>query len=539
MVLYNTFDADSEVTDNHWVPSVHINFTDGSAVKDYIASAGEEAVAQIAGGVYTPIDAPSMAAFSSRGENRLSSDIIKPDVTAPGVNILAGNTPTPTSGSPGQLFQSISGTSMSSPHVAGLLALIDQAHPDWSPAIAKSALMTTAYQDVVEEDGSTPADPFDMGAGHVDPSGDAAAKNSLFNPGLVYDAGLFEYAAFSCGANLGIFSPGTCAFVESVGVPMDPSDFNQASIGIGELAGSQTVTRTVTNVSGKTMALRADVEAPSGFAVSVSPKTLVLRKNKSASFQVTITNVSAPVGQWAFGSLTLSELGEGLDVAGGPGAYHARSPIAVRGVTLAAPSAVAGSIASGGASFDVTFGYTGPYEAAPHGLVPAETLSGNVSQDADQNFDPTDVGDGATLHTVATLDTAVLRITVPPLANPDIDLDLFVYDPAGNLAAVSGNGGTDELVEIFLPADGTWEIYIHGWGGAGTGVDYVVHTWAVPIASGGSLAVTAAPDAATLGATETITVGWPTDLPDGNYLGAVSHTAAGVLAGLTLVEVAS
>ena len=56
---------------------------------------------------------------------------------------------------------------MSSPHVAGLFALIRQAHPDWTAAMAaKSAVMTTARQDVVKEDGVTPADPFDMGAGH-------------------------------------------------------------------------------------------------------------------------------------------------------------------------------------------------------------------------------------------------------------------------------------------------------------------------------------------------------------------------------------
>ena len=87
-----------------------------------------------------------MAYFSSRGENPTAGDIIKPDVTAPGVQILAGATPYPTPGAEpaGQLFQAIAGTSMSSPVVAGEYALLRQAHPDWSPAAAKSALMTTA-----------------------------------------------------------------------------------------------------------------------------------------------------------------------------------------------------------------------------------------------------------------------------------------------------------------------------------------------------------------------------------------------------------
>jgi hypothetical protein len=87
-----------------------------------------------------------MTSFSSRGPNSVAEDIIKPDVTAPGMQILAGASPYADPG--GKLFQSIAGTSMSSPHVAGLFALLKQAHPDWTAAMAKSALMTTAYQDV-------------------------------------------------------------------------------------------------------------------------------------------------------------------------------------------------------------------------------------------------------------------------------------------------------------------------------------------------------------------------------------------------------
>ena len=95
--------------------------------------------------------APSMTIFSSRGPNPVAPDLIKPDVTAPGLQILAGNSPMPSDPSvlPGELFQAIAGTSMSSPHVAGVFALLKQAHPEWSPAAAKSALMTTAYQNVL------------------------------------------------------------------------------------------------------------------------------------------------------------------------------------------------------------------------------------------------------------------------------------------------------------------------------------------------------------------------------------------------------
>ena len=123
-----------------------------------------------------------MTIFSSRGPNPVASDIIKPDITAPGIQILAGYSPTPNPGSlQGELFAAIAGTSMSSPHIAGVFALLKQAHPDWSAAMAKPAIMTTAYQEVVDNDRVSPADPFDFGSGHVNVAR-AKHKNSAFRP---------------------------------------------------------------------------------------------------------------------------------------------------------------------------------------------------------------------------------------------------------------------------------------------------------------------------------------------------------------------
>ncbi|MDQ3655887.1 MAG: S8 family serine peptidase, partial [Chloroflexota bacterium] len=241
MVLYNAVANQSLNTDNHYVPSIHVDVDTGTAIKAYIDAAGPAATAQIFGG--SAVDdpsAPDMASFSSRGPNGAAPDLIKPDVTAPGVNILAGNTPAALLGSPGEFFQAISGTSMSSPHVAGSAALLVQAHPDWTPAMIKSALMTTAHQDVDKEDGTTAADPFDMGAGHIVPTPAA-------DPGLVYDAGFLDYLAFLCGSTDAV-GPSTCDFLAANQFSFDASDLNVASIGIADLAGVQTVTRTVTNV---------------------------------------------------------------------------------------------------------------------------------------------------------------------------------------------------------------------------------------------------------------------------------------------------
>ncbi len=205
MVLFNFDDDDNLFTDTHVVPTVHINYTDGLKLKAYIdkqAAKGKAAEVEIrkTGKETKAKGAPSMAYFSSRGPNGPVPDIIKPDITAPGHQILAGDSPGVNAF--GDSFMAISGTSMSSPHVAGLFALIKQAHPDWSAAMARSAIMTTADTKVANEDRSTQATPFEMGAGEINP-GKVDKAGSAFNPGLVYDAGLFEYAAFTCGADLG------------------------------------------------------------------------------------------------------------------------------------------------------------------------------------------------------------------------------------------------------------------------------------------------------------------------------------------------
>mgnify|MGYP001822612066 CR=1 FL=1 len=527
MILYNADDGQTQNTDLHFVPSVHINNTDGLVIKNYIATTSDP-VAQIIGGVFTPIDAPWMAGFSSRGPNLLSGDIIKPDVTAPGVNILAGHSPINYEADPqGQLFQAISGTSMSSPHVAGLFALLKQAHPDWSPAIAKSALMTTAYQDVKKEDGVADADPFDMGAGHVNPGG-KANKGSVFEPGLAYDAGLFEYAAFTCGAELGVFTPGTCAFLESLGVPSDPSNLNLPSIGIAELTGIETVTRTVTSVAEDNgwRTYTPTIEAPPGYTVSVSPSSIRLKRGMSASFDVTITNVSAPAGEWRFGSLTW---------VANNGLLQARSPIAVKGGLFNAPEMISGSGETGSASFDVNFGYTGSYTAAAHGLEAATVSSGNVLQDPDQSFDP---GDGfSDSISVSLSGAALLRFRMPPEATEaGADIDLYLFGPTG-FAGSSTNAGTDEAIDIVLPADGTWTIYVHGWSAPGGDSDYDLYSWVVSATPGGNMSVDSAPSSATLGAAGTVDISWTGATAGQWHFGAISHTGPAGLLGLTAVEV--
>jgi hypothetical protein len=196
---------------------------------------------------------------------------------------------------------------------------------------------------------------------------------------------------------------------------------------------------------------------------------------------------------------------------------------------------VSGTIADGGTSFDVNFGYTGEYAAVPHGLTPASVVNDLVGQDPDQTFQPTDVGNGATAHTIDVADAAMLRIHIPPLENAAIDLDLFVFGPDGSLVGQSTNGSTNETVDVVLPADGTYTAYVHGWSVGDTPVAYEFDSWVVPYPPGNMTA--AAPDTATIGTTGTVTLGWPTDLTAGDYLGLVTHESPTAIEGVTLVEV--
>jgi hypothetical protein len=243
---------------------------------------------------------------------------------------------------------------------------------------------------------------------------------------------------------------------------------------------------------------------------------------------VTITNNGGgPVGEWRFGSLTWK--GDG---------YEVYSPIAVRGALFRAPVEVSGTGESGTLSFDVTFGYTGSYTAAAHGLVPATVTTATVAQDPDQTFAPSDLGNGATLHTFTLSGAAFFRIAMPPEATEaGADLDIFVYDPTGAQVATSTAGGTNELIDIFQPMDGTWEVYVHGWQTVGPDSAYDMYTWAISATPGGNLVINSAPASATIGTTGTIDVSWTGATAGQWHLGAVSHTGDVGLMGLTLINV--
>jgi subtilisin family serine protease len=202
-ILANTVPS-SLNADLHSVPTVHVDHIAGAAIRTYADAGG--GTATLTGGEFQEVEAPGVASFSSRGPALAGSgDLLKPDIMAPGVDVLAAVAPP---GNGGRNFDFYSGTSMSSPHIAGIAALIRSAHPDWSPMMIKSAIMTTAST-MTNMGNPIPGNPFGYGAGQVVP-------NSAVDPGLVYDAGWLDWLAFLCGTSNAV-GPSTCALLESFG----------------------------------------------------------------------------------------------------------------------------------------------------------------------------------------------------------------------------------------------------------------------------------------------------------------------------------
>jgi hypothetical protein len=279
MFLINPSVQDTE-TDNHFLPAVHFDAPAGNQLQSFMSS-HTGVTATFTTGQKSVGQGDVMAAFSSTGPG---GDFLKPDIGAPGVQILAGNTPTPTdvaSGPEGQLYQAIAGTSMAAPHITGSAALVLALHPNLTPAEVKSALMMTANRNVVESDGSTPANPFDDGAGRVD-------LNGVVSPGLVLDVTQAQMDAVLSDS-------------------IHRIDLNEPSVYDASLPGRVTTTRTFTNVDAQsaTYSVTASSGLPGG--VTVSPSTITVKPGKTAKLTVTLDGVNGTAGDWYFGEINLAQ----------------------------------------------------------------------------------------------------------------------------------------------------------------------------------------------------------------------------------------
>ena len=395
----------------------------------------------------------------------------------------------------------------------------------------KSALMTGA---TVKDNQKQPiqglagdATPFEMGAGEVVPA-------ESFDPGLVYDSTYTQWLQYTCGIGTHLGLPDGTDVCDTVG-SIQPSDLNYPTIAMGDLVGSDTVSRTVTNTTRHWAAYKASVASPAGFTTKVTPSILLIRPGGTASFKVAITRTTAPLGEYAFGSLTWS------DLLG----HKVRSTIAVKSIPTSVPATASGSGAGGSLTVTPKVGFTGTLTAAGNGLYPATVHPATLVTNA-IGFNPAAPAAGP--------GTARVDFTVP--ADGELtrfqtrasdyatgtDIDLFVYrqGPGGQLALAgqSAGGSADETVDVTAP--GSYSAFVDLFAnpaGASSPLAVTGYEFSVLAHGNGNFTVTPAATPVTSGQSVPLTVAWTGLDPAQHYLGVIDYGDGTSRVGQTVVSI--
>ncbi|XP_023636581.1 subtilisin-like protease SBT3.10 isoform X2 [Capsella rubella] len=290
-------------------PYVSVDFELGTDILFYIRSTRSPIVnIQASRTLIGRSVATKVATFSSRGPNSVSPAILKPDIAAPGVNILAAISPNSSLSDGG--FAMMSGTSMATPVVSGVVVLLKSLHPDWSPAAIKSAIVTTAWKtdpsgEPIFADGSSRklADPFDYGGGLI--NAEKAVK-----PGLIYDMNTNDYILYLCSVDYSDISISRVLGKTTVCPNPKPSvlDLNLPSITIPNLRDEVTFTRTVTNVGPVNSVYKVVIDPPTGVNVAVTPTELVFDSTTTKlSYTVRVSTTHKVNTGYYFGSLAWTD----------------------------------------------------------------------------------------------------------------------------------------------------------------------------------------------------------------------------------------
>jgi subtilisin family serine protease len=538
------------VAEVHSVPTVHVTAADGNLIKAYAANPGAAAALSVFSSVVVP-NAPVTAGFSSRGPNRADGNLLKPDVTAPGVDILAGVTPELNAAqranivngtfTPPPAWALYQGTSMSSPHVAGVAALLRQQHPAWSPAAIKSALMTSATPTF--SDGLSGVQlgtlPWAQGAGHINPNGtmvhpaDGRAYNphGASDPGLVYELGAKDYKRYQCGA--GFASECTDGSVAGY-------NLNLPSITVNNALGTVEVTRTVTNVGASAATYSGSASLP-GFNAVLSPATLTLAPNASASYTVKLTRATAPFNEWRYGDVTWTD-----------GSHVVRVPLTARtGRAISSPALTASTRAASTVLLSVVTGFDGRMGAAVGGF---KEVSRGATQTVQAILEPLDTAaDVAAACLANTVGVRSIPVAIPAntvaaafelfdrdtSSNGGDDLDLVVLNPDGSVAGSSLRGGSNEWVRLNSPSAGNYRVCVVGYAPAdGVSTDFNLSSAVVTRGDMGGALKAAVPSRVYAGSVATVTASW-TGLATGKrYYGGVQYLdATGAVASSTTLLV--
>ncbi len=497
MILVN-LTSSSEDADNHVLPTVHVNAPKSLQLKSRLEANPALTVSLVKGDLTgePPAPAPQIAGFSSRGPTLASgSDLLKPDIAAPGVNVLAGVS---TIGNDGDQFGFMSGTSMAAPHIAGFGALVLSKQPAWTPAMVKSAMMTTAYP-LVNPDGSANNDPFQGGAGHID-------STRVLDPGLVYNSGIKDWLGFLNGQGVDTGAPqaGTIA----------ARDLNLPSIALGSLVGEVQVKRQLTAlVPGM---YRPEVNMPD-FNVQVEPKALnFARAGQTREVTLTIRNGSAPVGKFSTGTLAWK------------GPRTVSSPIAIRPVDAQiAPSfSFSSATGNGSATMELVSGSDSPIAVGVEGLAP---LGQTAITKTPGEYAPTNDAHNALLQIDVPAGASFARLGVQAQSD-DVDWDIVVYAPnvlGGFTATQVATASASEFLDLESPRAGTYYIVANLYSTPDSGAA-TASVQAVSFAGdAGNLTVEPNPIAAPNGTATSATLSW-SGLSQGSYLSRLSLGGNGI-----------
>ncbi|KAL3818142.1 hypothetical protein ACJIZ3_004047 [Penstemon smallii] len=267
----------STIADPHVIAATHVSYDAGQKIRSYINSTSTPtATIDFKGTVIGDPMAPMITSFSSRGPSLASPGILKPDIIGPGVSILAAwPVSVDNNTNSNATFNMISGTSMSCPHLSGIAALLKSAHPDWSPAAIKSAIMTSATQfslngGAIVDETYSPANVFALGAGHVNPP-------NAINPGLIYDLQPDDYIPYLCGLGytdqeIEVIVQHTVTCSNGTSIPEAQLNYPSFALQLGAVA--KTYTRTVTNVGEANSTYAIEIDSILGVDVAVSPSIL-------------------------------------------------------------------------------------------------------------------------------------------------------------------------------------------------------------------------------------------------------------------------
>jgi hypothetical protein len=332
------------------------------------------------------------------------------------------------------------------------------------------------------------------------------------DPGLVYPTTPTEYRQYM--VSLGVrFAPPNDTLS-----PVSASNLNQASIAVGKLAGTETVTRRVKNVDDASATYTATASVP-GFDVVVAPSSFTLAPGAEQEFTVTFTlddASPAPLGEWAVGSLTWNS-----------GGHAVRSPITLQPVAVSAPTEVHGDAsASGSEEFQIIQGSMEPLEMSVAGLVGVTPIADSVvTGDFDINAPVADA-DTKVYHVDVAAGTKAARFSLDSL-DDTADLDLFVYLD-GDFVDLSASGAADEEVTLVNPAEGTYDVYVNGFATPGGSTAYGLANFVVSSADAGNLTLSPnpVPPPATLGDPATVTGTWSGLDPAKRYFGVISFAGS-------------